>query len=139
MSLLTIHRKQMFKVGIPYWIYVNGHPMGIMRGREVNITMPAGNYEIAIRMVFQLFKWQFHIGGKCLVDIAEGEQKHLHITNREQVWNMLFDIDMVLWIAEFFFTLPYPWNITYKLLSNGFFVIWLIRLCIIKDKYFKII
>lgn len=139
MSTLTIHRRQLFKVGIPYWVYINGRPVVIMKGREVNINMPAGKYEIAVRIVFQLFKWQFHIGGSRLVNIADGEWLHLHISDKERIWNILFDIDMLLWMAEFFFTLPYPWDIVYKTISNGFFAVWLIRLWINRDKYLKII
>lgn len=139
MSNLTLHRRQAFKIGIPYWVYINERPVGIMKGREVNINMPAGKYDLAIRIVFQLFKWQFHIGGSRKITIDDGEQQHLWITDRERLWNILFDIDLVLWIAKLFFTLPYPWDIIYKILSNGFFAIWLIRLWIIRDRYFKII
>lgn len=138
MSLITVHRKQVFKIGIPYWIYINGRPICIMRGKEVNINIPAGEYELGIRILFQLFKWQFHIGGSKRITINYNERKHLHITDHERIWNILFDIDMVLWIAEFFITLPHPWALVYKIISNGFFAIWIIRIWIIRKRYLQI-
>lgn len=138
MSTLTIHRKQFLKIGIPYWIYIDGRELGIMKGEEVNINLPAGEYNIAIRIVLILFKWQFHIGGSRKISVDDNTVRHLWITDKERVWNILFDIDLVLWIAEFFFTLPYPWKTVYDILSNGFFAIWLLRIWIIRNSYFII-
>ena len=56
----------------------------------------------------------------------------------EGTYNILFDIDLVIWMASFFFTLPSPWNIVYHALSDGFFALWIARLIIIRDRYYKL-
>jgi len=138
MGRVVLHRKQRFNIGIPLWVVVDGRPLGIMKGKEVRIDMPSGEHEIAVRIVFMLFKWQFFIGGSRKVVVEDGEERHLQITDKERVWNILFDIDMVLWIVEFFFTLPHPWEMVYKVVSNGFFVVWLLRIWMIRKRYFQI-
>ena len=34
--------------------------------------------------------------------------------------------------------LPEPWGLIYEMLSNGFFAVWLMRVWIIRKKYFKV-
>ena len=34
--------------------------------------------------------------------------------------------------------LPEPWGLIYEILSNGFFAVWLLRVWIIRKKYFKV-
>ena len=43
-------------------------------------------------------------------------------------------IDLVLWIVSWFVTMP-P---LYKILSNVFFAVWLVRLVVIRKRYYKI-
>ena len=119
MPILTLHRRQMFKLSIPYWVFINEHPIGIMQGKEVSIELPPAQFDLSIKIVFRLFKWQFSIGGKRKVCLSESEHLHLMITDKERWWNILFDIDLVLWLAEMFFELPHPWNIVYEVVSNG--------------------
>ena len=139
MPILTLHRRQMFKLSIPYWVFINEHPIGIMQGKEVSIELPPTQFELSIKILFRLFKWQFSIEGKRKVCLSEGEHLHLRITDKERWWNILFDIDLILWLAKMFFELPYPWNIIYEVVSNGFFVLWLARIWFIRDRYFQII
>ena len=150
MPILTLHRRQMFKLSIPYWVFlnessvtsaerINEHPIGIMQGKEVSIELPPAQFDLSIKIVFRLFKWQFSIGGKRKVLLSEGEHLHLMITDKERWWNILFDIDLVLWLAKMFFELPHPWDIVYEVVSNGFFVLWLARIWFIRDRYFQIL
>lgn len=138
MSILTLHRKQLFKLSIPYWVLINEQPIGIMQSSEVNIQLPAGEFVLSIKILFRLFKWQFNIGGSKKVNLTDNQHLHLNITDKERWWNILFDIDLIFWLAKFFFELPYPWNIIYEVVSNGFFIIWIARIWIIRDKYFII-
>lgn len=138
MSLLTLHRKQFHKIGIPLWVFINEQPVGIMRGKEVNIQLPEGKYDLSIRILFQIYKWRFHIGGSKHIDIKDGEHQQMRITDKERWWNILFDIDLIFWIMRFFITLPTPWDLVYEVLSNGFFAIWLLRIWIIREQYFKL-
>ena len=128
----------MFKLSIPYWVFINEHPIGIMQGKEVSIELPPAQFDLSIKILFRLFKWQFSIGGKRKVLLSEGEHLHLTIKDKERWWNILFDIDLVLWLAKMFFELPHPWNIVYEVVSNGFFALWLARIWFIRDYYFQI-
>ena len=139
MPILTLHRRQMFKLSIPYWVFINEHPIGIMQGKEVSIELPPSQFDLSIKILFRLFKWQFSIGGKSKVCLSEGEHLHLRITDKERWWNILFDIDLILWLAKMFFELPHPWNIVYEVVSNGFFALWLARIWFIRKRYFQII
>lgn len=139
MALLTLHRKQLFKLSIPYWVFINEQPVGIMQSKKVNIQIPTGQYDLSIRIILALWKWRFQIRGEKKVILQEGQHLHLLITDRERWWNILFDIDLVFWIAKLFFELPYPWNTIYEVVSNGFFVLWAIRIWYIRNNYFKII
>ena len=139
MSKITLHRRQMFKLSIPYWVFINEHPIGIMQGKEVSIELPLAQFDLSIKILFRLFKWQFSIGGKRKVCLSEGEHLHLTITDKERWWNILFDFDIVLWLVRFFVDFPYPWNIVYEVVSNGFFALWLARIWFIRNRYFQII
>ena len=55
--------------------------------------------------------------------------------DRERLWNVLFDIDLVVWIVSLFVTLP-P---LYKIISDAFFVLWLVRLVLIRKRYYKMV
>lgn len=139
MVLLTLHRKQLFKLSIPYWVFINEQPVGIMQSKEVNIQIPPGQYDLSIRIILTLWKWRFQIKGEKKVFLKEGQHLDLMITDRERWWNILFDLDLVFWIAKLFFELSYPWNTIYEVVSNGFFVLWAIRIWYIRNNYFKII
>jgi len=139
MALLTLHRKQLFKLSIPYWVFINEQPVGIMQSKEVNMQIPPGQYDLSIRIILALWKWRFQIRGEKKVILQEGQHLDLMITDRERWWNILFDIDLVFWIAKLFFELPYPWNTIYEVVSNGFFVLWAIKIWYIRNNYFKII
>lgn len=135
MPTLTLHRKQWLKVGLPYWVFINGQPIGIMRGREVNIHIPKGIYIVGTKLVFPLWRWRFELSGETSITLSDKDIQ-LQITDRERWWNLLFDIDLCLWIASFFVELPHPWNIVYHILSEGFFALWLIRIVLIRKRYF---
>lgn len=139
MAKLTIHRKQLLKVGLPYWVCINGQPVVIMQGREVSIQMPPGRYELGVWLVFRLLKRELRIGGSREFTLSLGEHQHLRVTDNERLWNVLFDIDLVLWLAEFFITLPHPWHTVYEVLSNGFFILWMARIWFIRKRYFRIV
>lgn len=139
MALLTLHRKQLFKLSIPYWVFINEQPVGIMQSKKVNIQIPPGQYDLSIRIILALWKWRFQIRGEKKVILHEGQHHDLMITDRERWWNILFDIDLIFWIAKLFFELPYPWNTIYEVVSNGFFVLWAKRIWYIRNNYFKLI
>ena len=136
MSIITIHRKQTFKFAIPYLVLINRQPIGIMQNKEISIQMPPGFYNIGVRIIGKLWKWTFSIGGENNIILNENQHLNLFVTDKERWWNILFHIDLILWLVSIFYTLPHPWNLIYEILSNGFFAIWIIRLWIIRKKYF---
>lgn len=134
--MLVLHRRQFFKTGIPYWVFINGHPVGIMQSRDVSIEMLHGTYSIGIKLVLGAGRWHIDIGSEETMTIGEGQALHIHISDRERWWNVLFDIDLVLWALFAFVTLPAPWNMVYHILSEGFFAIWMARTWLIRKHYF---
>lgn len=140
MARITLHRKPLLKkIMMPYWVFINGQPIGIMRGESVSIELPEGTYRIGVKLLFKIWKWQFGIGGENVITASELIPANVRITDRERLWNILFDIDLVVWIASFFFTLSTPWNVVYHALSDGFFIVWVVRIIIIRNRYFKLI
>ena len=123
---------------IPFWVLISGHPLGIMRGKEVKIELPKGVYSLGVRFCVPLGKWQPGVQSEKKVVVADGEQIEIEFCSRERLWNLLFDIDLVLWVLSFFITLPSPWNTVYEVVSNGFFVLWGIRVWLIRNRFFRI-
>ena len=72
------------------------------------------------------------------VHIAEGETLTLTFGDRECWWNWLFNLDLVLWLIKWFFDFGNYWDTVYEVASNGFFVLWLLRIWIIRKHYFQI-
>lgn len=136
MPLLTLHRKQRTKLALPYWIFVNEQAVGIMRTPEVSIMLPEGTFTIAVRLMFGFGKWTFGIGGKRSVTTSADTPTHINISDRERWWNILFDLDLVVWLVGCFIDFAEPWNMVYHILSEGFFAIWMLRIFILRRRYF---
>lgn len=148
--MLTIRRKSNSKFMLPLWIFVrvpettNDVPselhedqfVCLMRSREVVIAMPSGRFIVSVKLVFKLAKWTFSIGGEHEIETSNEKPTTLVISDRERLWNILFNIDLVVWAVSFFFTLPSPWNVIYHILSEGFFALWILRIIIIRKRYF---
>lgn len=124
---------------LPLWVFINGQPLGLMRGESVTIELPQGCYNVGVKLLFQLWKLKFGIGGSCIVTATEEVPAIMEIRDREKIWNILFDIDLVVWLASLFFNLPSPWNIVYHILSDGFFILWIIRLILIRNRYYQLV
>lgn len=143
MSLLVItHRQKDFWVRIPYQVIVNGRLVGTMNTPQARLRLPAGYYTITIRSGNYV-----PIGkkGKTLdltlsstapVQVSEYGYTCLDFKNKERWWNTLFNIDLILWLASLFLSIPHPWNIVYHVVSDGFFLLWIIRLFVVRRRYF---
>ena len=117
---------------VPHYILINGQLLGIMKGKEAHISLPSGRYVLTIRSMYKF------IESSATVDISEGETRHITFTDRDKVWNCLFNADLILWIIKRIMHVPEPWGTVYEIVSNGFFVIWLLRIWIIRKHYFAI-
>lgn len=126
----------------PYQVIVNGQLVGTMTTPQARLRLRAGYYTITIRAGGYL-----PIGkkGKTLdltlsstapVHVSESGYTCLDFKNKERWWNTLFNIDLILWLASLFLSIPHPWNIVYHVVSDGFFLLWIIRLFVVRRRYF---
>ena len=111
-----------------------------MRDHDLRVETPPGTYSLKVQ-----FGGPLRLGksGKSIdlslsstaqVEIPQNGEVLCTFHDRERLWNILFDIDLVLWIVSWFVTMP-P---LYKILSDVFFAIWLVRLVVIRKRYYKI-
>ena len=110
--------------------------MGLMQGKEVKIELPKGVYSLGVRFCVPLGKWQPGVQAEHKVVVGEGEHVVVEFTSRERLWNLLFDIDLMLWVLNIFITLPSPWGTVYDVVSNGFFLLWAIHVWTIRTRFF---
>lgn len=133
MATLTIAAgRTKFSLQIPHKILINGQFIGVMKTPKVEIQLPAGNYHIAIQSMIPYF------GSAMSVKVEEGVENILTFSDREKWWDILFGIDLILWLAKLFFELPHPWELIYEIATNGYFVLWIIYELIIRKRYFKL-
>ena len=142
MSTLTIrHKRHWYEPRLPHSVFLNGYYVGMLKDDQLQGEVPPGSYLLRVQ-----FGGQIPIGkkGKSIdMSVSATEQVEIPTTgevvcefhDRERLWNILFDIDLVLWVVSWFVTMP-P---LYKILSDAFFVIWLVRLVVIRKRYYKIV
>ena len=116
---------------LPHKLFINNQFVGLMKGVEVNIDMPEGDYLVMIQSVVPFFS------ATEQVSVQGGVRNVLTFSDREKIWDALFVVDMVLWVAELFFELPSPWNIVYQVFTNGYLVAWLVYEWVIRKRYFR--
>ena len=137
-EVIIRHKQGLIKLPLPYFIYINGQFVGFMRSDETKGVLPAGSYHVEIKLPMRLLKWDVSLSSSVRLTIKEHESLTLIFRNRERWWDILFNIDLILYLLSFFITIPSPWNIVYHVLSDGFFLVWLIRFWHIRRNYFKI-
>ena len=117
---------------LPHKILIGGQFIGLMRMPSVRIDIPQDLYEVTIKSIFPFIKTA------AIVKIEEGVDNVLEFEDKEKYWDMVFSLDMVLWIASMFIELQKPYSTIYHIVSEGLFAIWLIHIIVIRNKYFKI-
>lgn len=140
MATLTLrHQRRFYEPRLPHLIFIDDLYAGTMQG-ETQIQMPAGHYKMRVQ-----FGGRIPLGksGKS-IDLSvsstcDNVEVKQHTTflfhDREWLWNLLFDIDLIVWLVSLFI----PLTRLYRILSDSFFVIWLVRLLIIRKRYYRII
>lgn len=131
-SQLIISPKGKLMAMIPHYLLINDQLLGAFKGKEAHINLPPGRYKVTIRSLYKF------IESTIDVYIPIGESKRLTFTDRDKVWNWLFNVDLVLWLLKRILHVPEPWGTIYEIVSNGFFAIWLLRIWIIRKHYFSI-
>ena len=140
MATLTLrHQRRFYEPRLPHLIFIDDLYAGTMQD-ETQIQMPAGHYKMRVQ-----FGGKVPLGksGKS-IDLSvsstcDNVEVKQHTTflfrDRERLWNLLFDIDLIVWLVSLFI----PLTRLYRILSDSFFVIWLVRLLIIRKRYYRII
>ena len=130
--LKIVQKKSKLMPLLPHKLLINGRMVGLMQQAEVAVEMPAGEYRITIQSMIPI------LSATRTVVVDEGLENVLTFTDREKWWDALFVIDIVMSIAKFFFDLPAPWDLVYKIFTNGYFVLWLVYEWVIRKRYFRL-
>lgn len=130
--LKIVYEKSKLMPNIPHKVYVNNVPVGMMSGDEVSVQFPSdGMYHVRIQSLIPF------ISGSAVCNVESNVRNVLRFKDREKIWDMLFGVDIVLWILSLILTFPHPWNIVYEVFTNGYFVFWIVYEYAIRKKYFK--
>ncbi len=142
MAELIITRKQKDYFKMPYQVIINGQLVGMMRTPQARLRLPAGYYTVTIRTggfvpVGKKGKTiDMTLSSTKTIQIADSGYNCLDFKDSGRWWDVVFTIDLVVWLISLFLTIPHPWNIVYHVLSDGFFVAWLIRLFFVRKRYY---
>ena len=132
-QLLTISKEcSELMAKLPNRIIINGRIVGVMQQKTVSLRIPKGEYNIMIQSFIPF------LYSSDEVEIQTGVENVVSFKNRERIWDILFSIDLVLWIAGFFVTLPAPWDMVYEVATNVFLAVWLVYEFCIRKKYYRI-
>ena len=140
--ILTIrHKRHWYEPKLPHSVFLNGYFVGMMKDDQLRVQLPQGSYSLRVQFGGRV---SFGKKGKSIdLSLSSTEQVVVPPTGEvvcefhdcERLWNILFDIDLVLWIVSWFVQMP-P---LYKILSDAFFVIWIVRLILIRKRYYKMV
>ena len=140
-TLTLHHRRHFYEPQLPHIVFIDGLYAGTMQGDKMQRAIPQGNYALRIQCGgrFPLGKngksIDLSVSATAAINISGNKDTNICFHDRERLWNILFDIDLIAWIISIFVAFP-P---VYKIISDTFFAIWLIRLVIIRKRYYKII
>lgn len=140
--MLTIrHNRCWYEPTLPHLVFIDGLYAGQLQNDCLQIDAPEGTYSLRVQ-----FGGRMPVGKKgCTIDLSVSSTVQIDVPrqgdvvcmfhDRERLWNFLFDIDLIAWIVSLFVTMP-P---LYKIISDTFFAIWLLRIVLIRKRYYKII
>lgn len=139
--MLTIrHIRHWYEPRLPHAVFLDGLYAGMLKDDQLQLNAPRGNYDLKVQ-----FGGRVPIGksGKT-IDVSVSSTKQIEVPyvgdveyvfhDCERLWNIMFDIDLIAWVVSWFVTMP-P---LYKIISDVFFAVWLVRLVLIRKRYYKI-
>lgn len=133
MSQLTIQQKHVFLgLSVPHMILIDGKSIGVMKGRSVVLDIPSGQYDITIQSMFPF------ISGTQNIQIPFRGHTTLAFSERDGWMEPIFTLDIFLSILKLFVSFPSPWNWIYEIITNGYFILWLVWVWCIRKRYFRI-
>lgn len=121
-------------------VFLDGLYAGLLKDDMLQLEAPQGSYSLKVQ-----FGGRIPIGksGRSIdmslsstmpVEVPRAGDVVCEFHDRERLWNILFDIDLIAWVVSWFVTMP-P---IYKIISDAFFAVWLVRLVLIRKRYYKI-
>ncbi len=131
-KLVIISKMSQLMKRVPHKILINGHFAGVMQTPQVVAELPAGTYTFTIQSMFPYFS------STVDVNVCDEVETCLEFADREMVWDILFVIDIILWLIKGLLHLTTPWTWIYEIFTNGYFVLWLIYEWRIRKKYFRV-
>lgn len=147
MTLTIRHQRHFFEPRLPHFVFIDGHYAATMQGDETTMQIPTGDYALRIqcggRMALRLLSRITRSRRSVDLSVSSTAQLHIERTSqqttvtfrdRERLWNLLFDLDLVAWLVSLFVMFP-P---IYRIVSDAFFAIWLVRLIAIRKRYYTI-
>lgn len=144
MAQVTItHIDRGLPLGLPYLVLVDGRPVGVMQHPQARMNLSAGQHLLTVRcggylpVPFTKKTLTLSVEAGETIDVQEGKFTEVKFENRERWWNILFDIDLVLWLVRIFMTFPEPWGLVYDIVSNVSFAIWLLHFYLYRKRYFR--
>lgn len=137
--MLTIrYIRHWYEPRLPHVVFLDGLYAGMVGQDDcLLLDAPRGTYDLKVQ-----FGGRVPLGksGKS-IDMSVSSTKQIEISgsvdveyvfhDRERIWNILFDIDIIVWVVSWFVQMP-P---VYKILSDAFFAVWLVRLVLIRKSY----
>lgn len=139
--MLTIrHQRHWYEPKLPHAVFLDGLYAGMLKDDLLQLDAPMGNYTLKVQ-----FGGRVPIGknGRS-IDVSVSSTEHVEVArngntecvfhDRERLWNILFDLDLIAWVVSWFVAMP-P---LYKIVSDLFFAVWLVRLVLIRKRYYKI-
>lgn len=144
MAQVTItHIDRGLPLGLPYIIYVDGQAVGMMQMPQARMNLPAGKHSLMVRcggyfrLPFTKKTFSAFVEAFDTIDVQEEQYTEVQFENREKWWNILFDVDLVLWLVRIFATIPEPWGLVYDVVSNVSFALWLVHFYLYRKRYFR--
>ncbi len=139
--LIIRHIRHWYEPRLPHAVFLDGLYAGMVgKDDSLRLDAPHGNYTLKIQLGGRV---PIGKNGRS-IDVSVSTTKHIEVPangnveyafrDRERMWNILFDIDLVMWVVSWFVPMPR----IYKILSDAFFVMWLVRFVLIRKKYYKI-
>ena len=143
-ELIITHRQRDYLLKMPYQVIINGRLAGVMRTPQARLRLPAGYYTVTIRTgnyipVGKKGKTiDMTLSATETIMVSDEGYNCLDFKDKGRWWDIVFGIDLAVWLVALFLTIPHPWNIVYHVLSDGFFVAWLIRLFFVRKRYYAL-
>lgn len=142
-QVIITHIDRGLPLGLPYLVLVDGKAVGMMQNPQARMQLSAGQHRLGIRcggylpIPFTKKTLALFVEATETIDCPESQYTEVQFENRERWWNILFDVDLVLWLVRIFVTLPELWGLVYDIVSNVSFAVWLLHFYLYRKRYFR--